>query len=412
MYSPATGRGTIFFLFEVIRIMNRWKVVLFVMSALFVFPVIPASADGEKSREDDLGLDWFGMIQLWGVYSSDVEDGNGDTVHSRGDLYVRRGRFGVKGSIREDVAYKICLAYDNLGKNDSTASSGTPQANASDNREFYIWDTIFTWKVDPTWLNITAGYFRPQVGRESITTAFKVNSFIKSLANGFVRRHIVGRGPGRETGVNVGGLYHDSDWGFNYNVGVFDTNHANIQGVNTPGGTKWSPLVAGRFAFTLGDPEMNAYSIGYGTNYYGRRRGATLALNVTQQQETEMFRKNNMIGVDMLTNYDNLNVSGEVDWLKRNVGAFSYTDTVYHGRVGWNIPLDNGQHVEPAVMYSRFHGATDSINSAQSQSATDVGVNWYIDKHKCKVNLHYTWQDDNNMQDLGNFLGLGVQFVF
>jgi len=47
--------------------------------------------------------------------------------------------------------------------------------------EFKIWVAFFSWTLDDRWANITFGYLRPQIGRESITSAFKVSSFEKGL---------------------------------------------------------------------------------------------------------------------------------------------------------------------------------------------------------------------------------------
>ena len=49
----------------------------------------------------------------------------------------------------------------------------------------------------------------------------------------------------------------------------------------------------------------------------------------------------------------------------------------------------------------------------------DVGVNWYLDENRLKVNLHYIAQSGSPVsfyssgQDaLGDYLGIGLQLVF
>jgi len=390
--------------------MNPGKVFLFSLVILAAAWTNPALGEDAKTLEEKYGMEWFGMAQLWSVYSLNAQDSSGADVDDRWDLYIRRGRLGVNGSLRPELIYTITMAYDNLGKNGLTPSTGTAQE--TDNKDFYVWDTSLTWRIDPKWLDLSAGYFRPQVSRESITTSFKINSFFKAFPSAFTRDHIVGRGSGRETGVNLGGLHHDGDWGFNYNVGVFDTNHEDIQGDAVEGGRRWAPLIAGRTAFTIGEPEMDAYSMGYTSNYYGERKGATLAVNYTHQGETDVFERNNLFGLDLLANYANLNLGGEIDWLKRDSGPYSYTDLVYHGRIGWNIPLSNGQILEPVLMYTRFNGDENSVNAAETQSGTDAGVNWYLDRHKLKLNLHYAWQEGRQPKNDRQYLALGLQVVF
>jgi len=322
-------------------------------------------------------------------------------------LFMRRARLGLKGKIREVLSYRIVFAYDNIGRDRYTASSGTPQDQ--DNTEFRVWDAFFTWHADPRWANVTAGYFRPQVGRESITSGFNVDSFDKALANGYVRKRVVGRGTGRETGVNVGGLLERNGWGLNYNLGAFDTTHDDITGT-AGGGADWAPLFTARAALTLGDSEMTSYRIGYRTNYFGKRSGTTLALNASQQGRTDIFEMNRMVGFDLLSNHGCVNVTAEYDLLTRNTGVVRYTDRVYHARIGYNISLPNGQIVEPALMVTEFNGDRDSAKwPGEHQEATNLGLTWYLDAN-LELTLFYVWQDDE--KNSGDFIGLGCQFVW
>ncbi|MEW6744182.1 MAG: porin [Planctomycetota bacterium] len=371
------------------------------------------STEGEEPLANKLELkptiNWYGQLQMWGIYTMDAEDGAGEDVDSRADLFIRRGRFGAEGQVLEYLDYTVTLAYDNLGKNAFTANPSTAQPD--ENKELYIWDLYFTYEADPTWAHVVFGYFRPQVGRESITSGFQVDSFEKSLTNSYPRRHLVGRNNGRETGINLGGLYNNDGWGLNYNVGAFDTNHEAIVGDTVEGGDQWSPLLAARCALTMGDPEMDEYSINYRANYWGKRNGTTLGVNVTEQDETDVFDRNNLYGVDLLSNYGNVSFMAEFDWLRRDTGPDSYTDRVYNLRLGYNIDVEGGKILEPAVMFTRFSGADDSqLWPGQSQDLLDLGVNYYINKNRLKLNLHYVFQDDE--PNSGDFLGMGLQLMF
>jgi len=374
--------------------------------AVFALPCGTAGAGVEFELADGHTLEIFQQFQLQGVYTfSSQRDAAGETVEDRFDLYLRRARLGLKGRVREVLSYRIVFAYDNVGRDRYTATPGTPQDQ--DSTEFRIWDAFFTWHAHPEWANVTAGHFRPQVGRESITSGFAVDSFTKALANSYVRKHLVGRSSGRETGVNVGGLAQCGRIGLNYNLGAFDTNHEDI--VGTPqGGTDWAPLFTGRVAVTLGDPEMDRYRIGYRTNYFGKRNGTTLAVNASHQGRTDLFEMNRLVGFDALSNYGNVNISAEYDLLSRDTGTLRYTDRVYHVRVGYNIHLASGQVIEPACMYSEFNGDGDSVKwPDQRQESTNLGVNWYLDAN-LELTLFYVWQDDE--KDTGDFIGLGCQF--
>ena len=378
--------------------------------------------DGKK-------LTIFQMVQVWNVYTLE-NDGFDPNMDARNDIYIRRGRIGVKGKIRKDISFRVWFAYDNLGKNEASASTGTPNSTAgkgtdgTENREFYIWDAIWTWHLDPEWANISIGYFRPQVGKESITTAFKVISFQKSLPNFSPRKHIVGRGPGRETGINIGGLALNKK--LNYNFGIFDTNHKNIVGNATNSkqptvgdGKKWSPMYALRIAWSFGDPEHKKYKMGYTQTYYGKRNGVTVGLNYTYQGETDVFKKNGLYGVDILANFGPIDFNAEYDWLYRDVGGTvgSGTDRVWSVKAGYNFKLANGQIIRPAVMVSKEEVDKDANNDyvsdtgvAVEQELYEISLNWLINKDNLKLNIAYDWGEKANKD--WSYIGVGFQFIY
>ena len=363
----------------------------------------PAQDDGGESNHPRIS----GQVQLWNVYSTNASDPSGQPVEDRWDLYLRRARLGLDGLIGKRIDYKITFAYDNIGKNAYTAATGAAQE--LDNAEFKLWDAYFTWAAHERWLNVTMGYFRPQIGRESITTAFEVDSLTKALNNVYPRLHLIDSGPGRETGINVGGLYHPGGWGIHYNLGIFDVDHEEVDG--QPGGVRWSPMLAGRLSFTLGQPEMEEYGLAYRVNYFGKRDGATLSLNYARQEGTDSFDGNSLMGGDILLNYGPLNVSAEYDRLERDTGVISYADNVYFVRCGFNIPLRNGEVLEPVVMYSKFAGDVNSVdNPSGFHEIKQINLNWYVNGNRFKINASYSWQDDNLAS--GDFAGLGVQLIY
>jgi hypothetical protein len=406
----------------------------------------PASAVPVFSNDNGQQLDVGFQVQLWNVATFGATDADGHAVDDRNDTFIRRGRFGIKGRLRPDIKFQFTWAYDNIGKNSLTGSPGTPQS--PEDREFYLWDGFATVALRPELASLTVGYFRPQVGRESITTAFNVNSFVKGLGNSYPRAHLVGRGSGRETGANIGGLAAIGGVTWNYNVGVFDPNHAKIIGADN-GGTRWAPLWTWRLAANIGDPEMKEYDLAYQVNSFGKRKGITLAVDGAYQGATNEawtwrtrpdsarvyaggFEGNRVIGCDVMANYGPLNLNGEYHALHRtfsaefvasvlDVRADAYTDEVWHVRAGYNFTLPGDRFLEPAVMYTRFDGDPDSaVNARGMECVLDVGLNYYLDKNRAKVLLHYAAQDGRpksgyaptGKQTRGDFLGMGLQLQF
>ncbi|HSZ71187.1 MAG TPA: porin [Cytophagaceae bacterium] len=355
------------------------------------------------------------MLQLWDV---NTFQNPGNNTQNRNDLNIRRGRIGVKGTIRKNLSYYVLFAYDGIGRDKNTAGNGSP--NATDNHDFYLWDAMWTWNPKPLF-NVTAGYFRPQVGRENISSAFNVISMDKSLPNYQPRTFLVGRTTGRETGINIGGLHRGMGWSFNYNVGAFDMTSPTIIGT----GSQWSPMFTSRVAFTIGDPEMDKYKLNYVQSYYGRRKGITFAANGTYQGQTEIFTDNSFYGGDILANYNHWDFVLEYDWLYRNsiltTGTHKSTDQVYSVKVAYNFVQKNGRIIQPSFMYSgqtaSSYGGKDYINSltgATTQTIYDIGINYLINKDKLKLNAHYIWGEQKNITDSPSlsYAIVGFQYIF
>ncbi|AHM60146.1 hypothetical protein D770_09445 [Flammeovirgaceae bacterium 311] len=363
-------------------------------------------------------------MQLWNVHT--LETLGNETHERRNDMYIRRGRLGVKGNLQEDVSFNVAFAYDGIGRDKKTAGNGSP--NPDDNHDFFLWEAFINWAYTPM-LNITTGYFRPQVGREHMTAAFKTQSFEKSLSNFQPRAHAIARGTGRELGLNIGGLHLGSGWSFNYNLGVFDMSAEKLVG-EVAG---WAPMIASRLAFTLGDPEMKQYGIGYTHSYYGKRKGITFGLNSTYQRESEIFKSNSFYGADVLANWGAWDFTVEYDWLYRSsilqkevtdispIVTQATTDKVYTYKLAYNHVLNNGKVLQAAGMYSGqladnygSNGGLNSLTGASDQQVYDLGINYLLKQDNLKLSLHYVWGErkDKAPDQYYSYLGTGFQFLF
>jgi hypothetical protein len=62
-------------------------------------------------------------------------------------------------------------------------------------------------------------------------------------------------------------------------------------------------------------------------------------------------------------------------------------------------------------MYSKFDGDENSIDQPSGhQEITQINLNWYLNNNRFKINLSYSWQDDD--EGSGDFAGLGVQLIY
>lgn len=254
-------------------------------------------------KKPDFDITTYAQMQGWGVYSMERSanvDGNPgmEKIEQRANIYIRRGRLGFKGQPYENLSYILSLYFDNAGHDALSSSRGgtLPGPNGGP-ATVGLWDSFLTWKLsDSDLFHLTGGYFRPQISRESITAAFNVNSFEKAINQGYVRDAVIGRSYGRGTGINLGGLSHEGNFGFNYNLGIF--NKVTTGEIAETEGTESSLVYVGRVAMSFGDPEMKKYGIGYTVNYFGKRKGITVALNGSSQDETPDYQSSKVIGGD------------------------------------------------------------------------------------------------------------------
>ncbi len=394
---------------------------LLILSLLF--PLI-ASAQFRIDVGEGKVLTLSQAIQAWDVVSFRMHN-SFYSVDSRNDFYIRRGRIAVEGDVRSSLTFSVAVAYDGIAKDRYTPTAGSPNDN---NDSFYFWNVEWVWSAAPEF-NVVFGYFRPQVGREQMSSEFNVISFDKSLADGQPRLHLVGRSSGREGGVNIGGLFLRDGWSLNYNVGMFDPSAAAI----IANGLKWSPLLTGRLALSIGDPELTKYKISYSQVGNGARHGVTIGLNAARQGATDVFKSNALYGGDLLVNAGPLDLAAEVDWMRRayhpsyletippiEVPVEPTTDYVYSLKLGWRFPLGEEQAVEPMLMATGeraeeavgWHSFNPSTGS-RSRDLYDVGVNWLIDRDRVKLNLHYVWGREYwNSNPYYSYIGVGTQLLY
>jgi len=362
-------------------------------------------------------------LQLWSTYTMGeraqlVQNGPLETVDDRVSFMARRARFGFKGKPYKKLSYVLTVQYDNLGKDKFSG----PRGNTNAGTALGILDAYVTWQLTRNELvYITTGYFHPQFSRECITGDLLVNSLDKSITQGYIRQHIDGKSYGRATGLNLGGIKPMGVIQIGYNVGLFSNNSTAADTKNFPEttGRYWSPLTVERVTFSFGDPDMKTYAINYdANNYYSKRKGVTIGLNVSQQGKSEVFTWNRASGVDVLFNYGHLNLDGEWNWLKRKVEGRYYQALAGHMRLGYNVIVARKAFIEPTFSVSMYDGDNGGQFTGKDH-LYDAGVNWYLNKKNCKVALHYIRQEghgnnsytDDKTFKKGDFVGMAFVLI-
>lgn len=352
------------------------------------------------------------MVQWWNTYSYDMQidenkDGIFEPVDNRFNSMIRRARMGFKANPYAGLKFRLVTFYDGVGIDALSAIAVSPN---NGNVNFGIWDAYLQWQPfnGNQAINLVAGYFRPQLGRESITSAFATTSGEKALQQSYIRHHLVGAANGRATGFNVGGLLYSNknNVGINYNLGIFNPVHGSAY---TTSGINWAPLAVARTVFYLGEPEMYRYKIGYITNYYNQRRGLSLGIGGAWQGNTDLFNQSRTTSVDVLLNWDKFNLDADLHFMSRQAfmqtnasdEIINYNYSSGHIRGSYNLTIGN-KILEPVAMLMLLQaGETAEAQSyagvvgafSGTEEYLNLGFNYYLNTHRLKLIAHYTRQD-------------------
>ncbi len=345
-------------------------------------------------------------LQLWSTYSQNMEVYNEQAsaytpVDNRINHQLRRSRFSLSGQPYPTLKFKVTAAIDLVG-HDVLAGTEAGGNNGS-SPAFRLWNAFASWQLTPKQegVYLTAGYFVAPIGRESTTAALRSNSFEKAWVQNYLRRHLVGIGPGRAMGLMLGGQFSNDrgnrHWGYELALQnpAFDSFGGNSAGITT------SPLLTGRIALQFGDPESKRWSMSRKVNYFGQRQGLTLSLAGSRQGATDLFSTNYAYGGAFLFNAKTVHIDGEYFWLRRSAsldGAEVATNAqLGYLRVGKNLSLPRQLTLEPVVSYWFFQGpltalGIDEANRLHSFSGSDegldIGANLYFNP-KVKLSLFY-----------------------
>jgi hypothetical protein len=396
--------------------------------------------DGQSS------LEFQQVYQLWSAYTFDPAFNSSEDA--RLDFLVRRARWTFKGQAAPDINYQVQLAADALAKDPlSTGVQGTAQYPTT----FQALDVYATWTADTTWANLTVGLFRPVLSRELFTSPTSVVSLDNTLTYSYLRDFLFTRSTAREGGADLGGFWYSEAkaLGASYDLGIFDASQEK-NASTLKGSQSWSPLVTGRLALTVGDPESKTYKPSYSGTSNGKRKGLTLAAYGSWQGNTSLyvdstvavskstaskagtttktigsyvssvssdsstykttlkyaggFDLNTVVGADLQAEWAGFVLNAEGAWMHREFSDAQisqrailslpkeFDDYVWNVRVAYGFPVAK-TIVEPAVSYSRYEGDVNSVLDPDGEDQQwDVGVNWYPST-AVKVSLHYVGND-------------------
>ncbi len=379
---------------------------------IFLFPFILVGQEKPQTqfakKLESYKIQPVAMMQLWSTYTIGTEILNGtglpDPVSNRFNSELHRSRIGFKGQPYENFKFALVGAYDFVGRD---VLAGTVGGNNNGANPFIrLWLAKIEWRLSKNdAFNLTTGYFATVVGRESNTAPTRVTSMEKAWSQNYLRRHIVGTGPGRSPGINLGGVVvNESKFKLQYDVGIHSPQFVSYNGNSA--GNVTSPLWAGKLTFDIGQPRGAGYSMGYKSNYFGKRNGATIAFSGSYQGATDLYKENSAYGVEFGLHYDIFNIDGEYHLLNRKgTDVFSNPEqeiesdaAVWFTRATVNINLKNGHVLVPYAMAVQFAGpktqqGKDEANLMRAFTGNDdefsIGVEYNFNMD-FKLTANYT----------------------
>jgi len=343
------------------------------------------------NRRSSRAPEWFAMVQLWATWTPatkvfDPDSGNYQDKGGVFDPHIRRSRIGIRGEVLPRLRYTAIFAFDLIGHDPLSGTFG-----GTNNDPFPVTgvaDAYVQYQVIPQrdLLHITAGFVRPMYSREAITSGFAVNSMEKPVSQIYIRKHLLNSNPGRSMGINAGGQWSGpaADYHIRYDLGLFQP----VFG--TKGG--FPLMLSGRLVVQLGQPEDASYTLAHRINYFGRRRGLSLALSAARTGETDRFRYSQALGTDLLLNAGPFQLDAEWHRLVRrgSVGALpdrSYVQHTGHLRAGYNLWHTSRGILEPVVTWMFYFGGLSEDDQALAagmgafagvEHSLEAGLNWWF----------------------------------
>lgn len=391
--------------------MQYWRIIFFQSILFFTVTTLQSQETGmTQIPGTKLSIKPVIGLQIWSSYTLGTEVYDADEnafveVDDRLNFQLRRSRLGVKGAYGERLKFNFTAAADLVGR-DGLAGTEAGQNNGGFPL-FRLWNAWVQWKAQKQGeaIYITAGFMTPKVGRESMTPGLKSPSMEKGWSQNYLRRYLVGTGPGRSGGVNVGGLLGiTGNIKMEYDVGVF--NPALNQNGNTTAGIVAGPLFISRIGLQFGDPESDGYTLGKNTNYFGERQGFSIGLAGSYNKGQETYEDSYALGADWLLNLGQLNIDGDITQMARTSVSTGQTVHAHTGyaRVTYNFPLENDMILMPAVLYYWYMGEeemtmqeiTTNVGMPSGQeTALEASLHLYI-KKKYRLTLAYTMRTGNS----------------
>ncbi|WP_462137834.1 porin [Candidatus Mycalebacterium sp.] len=350
-----------------------------------------------ESRDGGFKIKQNILIQFRGEAVTDNTPGDSDIST---DFMVRRLRLKYGGhAYKEWIKWGLQLA-GSAGRTNKTPEINMAGVVLSDETEEIKIGEAFIVLVKSTAADLKVGRYKVPYGREALNSS----SALQFVDRSFIRNFVIGTN--RADGVSVGGVLGNI---IAYRGGLFQEDDEIFQDMDNMlfAGRVQINLCCGKLehssgSFTAGGDyktlpnfaKVPTFAIGAGgfydtdTDVVQQRVGeATEVVSVTRDNGKEGFT------VDLIAKIERANLEaayyyGSAKDKDNNYRTLSHT--AY--RVQGGFMLTPGFEVATRCAYADY----DSDASVSDEWQCTGGLNWYIAKHRAKVQLDYTYGNEKN----------------
>lgn len=293
------------------------------------------------------------------------------------NLYIRRTRLIVGGTLFDKVDYFIDTDYPNLFLDSNTAAAGAPEAFAKSTPGMNIQDVFVTYKAMGDMLKVDVGYMLPPLAHNAVqgaTTLYSWDyfgfSFQHSSAFGSTANPV-----GRDVGLQLRGLLVNGH--VEYRVGLFQGLRDNRTGNEMEARNFFR--AAARLQINLLDAEPGFF---YAGTYLGSKRIASLGASYDFQDSYKYFAVDGFVDMPLGPGV----VTAQVNLAHWNGDTFIpglVKQTALMGEAGYLLA---GIGLSPIVRAERLWGS----ETVADQTRLGGGVGYWPYGHNTNLKLFYT----------------------
>jgi hypothetical protein len=212
------------------------------------------------------------------------------------NIYVRRARILLGGTLMDNIEYFVDTDYPNLFLDSNTAAAGAPETFAKNTPGMNVQDAFVTFKALGDMLKVDAGYMLPPMAHNAVQGAGTLYSFdyfsytFQHNAGGVFLTS--GNAVGRDAGVQLRGLLVDGH--VEYRVGLFQGLRENRTATNLEARNFFR--ITGRVQVNLLDAEPNFF---YAGTYLGAKKIASIGGSYDFQDSYKYFAVDGIVDMPL-----------------------------------------------------------------------------------------------------------------